>query len=260
MKKATISLWADRNFTQATKALVTPFTSHMSGSVALMPSSMDGKDPFVGLVQSALPEITSSFVTLPVSGPAARRAFFTPSVLSHWIDRPVRAPDASVGSITIPQDIAQADHRIIVTDVVEVARRGPFVLDLPARYLHPRQRMRLIASGEREALAAEVASAFPLDLFAVYLAQREGVILAVTSDIVSAELVALAMSELCTGSPRSFAGPWEDPVVQRATELEMGVLLPDRISLVSDGPDRSEYWAQRIVDHIRLRIGISNGR
>lgn len=228
----------------------------MAGSIALLPSSLDGKDPFLELVRTALPVDTSPFTALPVTGSAARRAFLTPTVLGNWIDRPVHVEGLQFTSVTLPNDLARAEHRIVVTDVVEVSRRGPFVLDLPARYIHPRQRMRLLASGQREAQAAEVAAGFSLDLMAVYLAQRSGVVLAVTTDPIAAELVALAMSELCIGSPRSFAGPWEDPVVQRATELELGVLLPNRIRLILDGPERGSHWAQRIDQHIHQRLGV----
>ncbi len=256
MRSATISLWADQNFTQATNSLLSVHASHMSGSIAILPSSMDAKDPFAGLVTAALPEQSEPFTAIPVTGAAARRAFVTPNVIGRWIDRPIHAAASPLQSITCPQDVAQADYRIVVTDVVEVARKGPFVLDLPARYIHPRQRMKLLASGQREQMAAEVALGYSLDLMAVYMSHREGVVLAVTSDPIAAELVALAMSELCTGAPRSFTGPWEDPVVQRATELEIGVLLPSRIRIITDGPNRADHWAQRVVEHVHMRIGV----
>lgn len=256
MRTATISLWADQNFAQATNALVSSHATHMSGSVAILPSSMDARDPFAVLVANALPEDTHPFTAVPVSGAAARRAFVTPNVIGRWLDRPMRSESPSISSVTWPQDVVQANHRIIVTDVVEVARHGPFVIDLPARYIHPRQRMKLLASGQREHLAAEVADAFSIDMMAVYMSHREGAVLAVTTDPIAAELVALAMSELCTGAPRSFTGPWEDPVVQRATELEMGVLLPNRIRIILDGPNRADHWAQRVVNHVHLRLGV----
>lgn len=260
MKNATISLWADTHFTNATESLLDSYVNHMSGTVAILPSSLDAKDPFVAMVTAALPQGAEPFTAVPVSGAAARRAFVTPNVIGNWIDRPVQLQDSSFNSVTWPQNLAQANHRMVVTDVVEIARKGPFVLDLAARYIHPRQRMRLLSSGQREAQAAEVASALSIELFAIYLAQREGVMLAVTTDIIAAELIAIAMSELCVGSPRSFSGPWEDPVVQRATELEMGVLLPDRMRIILNGPDRDSNWSQRIFDHVRLRLGVRSAR
>lgn len=218
---------------------------------------MDGKDPFAALVSGALPEVAKTEVVLPVSGSAARRAFLTPGSLGGWMNINLRIPGGTVDSVSLPTELMSADYRISVTDVVEVARKGPFILDLTARYIHPRQRVRLLGSSQRESQAAEIASAVDFDLFAIYMAQREGVVLAATTDIIAAELVALAMSELCVGAPRAFTGPWEDPVVQRATQLELGVLLPSRIKLTSNGPERSSHWTQRIIQHIRMRLGLS---
>lgn len=255
-RNATISLWADTDLDRATSSLIAAHVGHMQGEVAVLPSSLDAKDPFVQSVLAELPEVTQPFVLLPVSGAAARRAFLTPNVIGRWIDRPVRLDEAAHLTVTWPQDLAQANHRIIVTDVVEIARKGPFILDLAARYIHPRQRMRFLSSSQRESQAAEIASGLSIDLIVVYLAQREGVVMAVTTDMIAAELTAIAMSELCVGAPRSFTGPWEDSVVQRATELEMGAVLPDRMKLILDGPARSAAWSQRIYDHIRLRLAI----
>ena len=109
MKNATISLWADTDFTQATNSHLAPYVGHMSGSVALLPSSLDGKDPFLASVERALPEVAQPFTTLPVSGAAARRAFLTPSVLGRWIDRPVKIPGSDLNAVTWPQDLAQAE-------------------------------------------------------------------------------------------------------------------------------------------------------
>lgn len=256
LKNATITLWADADFYEPTRSLVSTHAGHMSGSVAILPSSLDPKDPFADMVSKSLPEVTSPFTAIPVSGAAARRAFITPTVLGSWLDMPIQLRDSAITTIAWPNDLAQANHRIAVTDVVEIARKGPFLLDLAARYMHPRQRMRLLSSGDRESQAAEVASGLPIDLFVIYLAQREGMVMAITTDIIAAELTAIAMSELCVGAPRSFAGPWEDPVVQRATELQMGVLLPDHLKIILNGPERSSHWSQRIYDHVRLRLGI----
>lgn len=256
MKNATITLWADADFNEPTRSLVSTHAGHMTGNIAVLPSSLDSKDPFAEMVSKALPEVSQPFTAIPVSGAAARRAFLTPTVLGSWIDLPINLRDSAINAIAWPNELAHANHRIAVTDVVEIARKGPFILDLAARYMHPRQRMRLLSSGDRESQAAEVASGLPFDLFVIYLAQREGMVLAVTTDIIAAELAAIAMSELCVGAPRSFAGPWEDPVVQRATELEMGVLLPDHLKIIMNGPERSSHWAQRIYDHVRLRLGI----
>src|SRR5699024_2432245 len=128
-------------------------------------------------------------------------------------------------------------------------RRGPFVLDVPARYVHPRQRLRLIADRERSGLLAEVASVVPIDLMLVALILPDGAFVAATTDRIAGELVALALSERCLGTSRSFTGPWEDPVVQRATEMQLGVLVPALIRLEPEGAHIREPWADALLEH-----------
>ena len=140
--------------------------------------------------------------------------------------------------------------------MVEVARHGPFVLDVPARFVHPRQRLRLVSDRERSGLTAEVASAVPISLIVVSLILPEGALVAATTDVIAAELVALALSERCLGSVRAYTGPWEDAVVQRATELGMGVLVPSAIRLLPDGQSSKEPWADALLEHVRRRLGI----
>ena len=78
-------------------------------------------------------------------------------------------------------------------------------------------------------------------------------LLAATCDPVAAELFALALSEGVLGSDLAFTGPWEDPVVQRATELELGVVVPHQIELVIHG-DPGDAWAT--LERIAGRIGV----
>lgn len=165
-------------------------------------------------------------------------------------------PGTRVSTASLPRNVMDASHRIIVTDVVEVARHGPFVLDLPARFVHPRQRLRLVTDSERSELMAEVASAVPITLAIVCLMLPEGAFVVATTDRIAAELVALALSERCLGTARSFTGPWEDSVVQRATELGLGVLIPPAIRLMPAGAATHEAWADALLEHVRRRLGI----
>lgn len=262
MKNASVYIWSNSGDSADALEPLRPLLAHMSGHVAILPSNMEHDDKWAELAAQKLPGDAVPHIKVPMTGAAARRAFLTPSVLGQWIDRPVRATDAAMSSVTLPQDIAQANHRIVVLSVDEWYRPGPFILDLPARFIHPRQRMRLLASAERGAMAAEIASAFAYDLCVIVHeeseekpASRKQLVIA-TTDPVAAELVALALSELATGVPRGFTGPWEDPVVQRATELELGVVLPQRIRLIVGGPSASDPWSTLMVEHVRMRLGI----
>jgi hypothetical protein len=54
---------------------------------------------------------------------------------------------------------------------------------------------------------------------------------AVTNDPIAADLLGLSLSRDPSAAEGELIGPWEDAIVQRATELELGVRLPSDISL-----------------------------
>jgi hypothetical protein len=53
----------------------------------------------------------------------------------------------------------------------------------------------------------------------------------VTGDPIAADLLGLSLSRDPNAGDEELIGPWEDAIVQRATELEVGVRLPSDISL-----------------------------
>lgn len=256
MRTASVYIQIERTFEAAASALLPTLLERFDGEVVILPSSLEADDPVAETVSRHLPEAATPQIVTPMSGAAARRAFFMPTVLGDWRDVPVTVAGARVDSTLLPKTMPAACHRIISVDVVEVARHGPFVLDVMARYVHPRQRLRLVTDRARPELAAEVASAALPSLSVIRLSLPEGTLLAVSNDIIAAELVALALSERCIGSARSFTGPWEDAVVQRATELELGVLIPAGIRLQPTGTSAREAWADALIEHIRIRLGI----
>lgn len=256
MQTATVHIRVERTLQQASEALIPALTEHLSGDVAIMPSTLEHRDLVAEAVSVVLPKSVSPDILTPLSGADARRALIMPARSTRWSEIRMTIPGTRVASALLPKSLMQAPHRIIATDVVEVARHGPFVLDLPARYVHPRQRLRLVTDRERSDLMAEVASVVPISLAVVCLMLPEGAFVVATNDRIAAELIALALSERCLGTTRSFQGPWEDAVVQRATELGLGVLVPSSIRLIPDGDAAREPWADALVEHIRRRLDI----
>ncbi len=53
-----------------------------------------------------------------------------------------------------------------------------------------------------------------------------------SADLIAAELAGLAVWTAAQPSGHDRLGPWEDPVVQRATELDLGVQLPSDLTLL----------------------------
>jgi hypothetical protein len=146
---------------------------------------------------------------------------------------------------------------IAVTDVAAVAGRGPFVLDLVARYAHPLSRIRQVVDRDRAGRAAEVNLTARPD-WSVLGVTGPPAIVAVTNDLVAGELVALSLAEGLAGHGGEFASPWEDRVVQRATELELGARIPDDITLEVVATDNDTVEIMReTVENLRRRIGIA---
>lgn len=256
MQTATVQIRVERTLQEAIDALIPSLTGHLAGDVAIMPSTLEHRDLIAEAISGALPVVAAPRVITPLAGADARRALVMPARSTRWTEVSSMNPGTRLPSALLPKSLVGAPHRLIVTDVVEVARHGPFVLDLPARYVHPRQRLRLVSDRERSGLLAEVALVVPISLAVICLMLPEGAFVAATSDRIAAELIALALSERCLGSARSFTGPWEDAVVQRATELEMGVLVPSAIRLFPDGGALREPWADALLEHTRRRLGI----
>lgn len=256
MRTATIQVRIERSLEEAAGHLLPAMIGHLGGSVAVLPSSLDGLDIVAERVVDALPREAQASVVTPVAGNEARKAFVLPTGLGNWRHVPVHVAGAALETAILPGGLVDARHRIIAVDVVEVARQGPFVLDVAARYAHPRQRVRFVTDRARSDLTAEVASVVPLSLVVVALVLPEGTLLAATTDPIAAELIALALSERCIGGIRAFTGPWEDPVVQRATELDLGVLLPAAIRLIVTGNVAREAWADALAEHVRRRLGL----
>lgn len=256
MQRATVQIRIERTLREATEALLATLSEHLEGSVAIMPATLERRDIVAEAVEAALLTTSTPEIVTPLSGGEARKAMVLPIAFGNWQDVLVQAAGTRVSSVTLPKSVMSPSHRIIATDVVEVARHGPFVLDVPTRFVHPRQRLRLVSDRERSELMAEVASAVPISLIIVSLILPEGAFVAATSDVIAAELVALALSERCLGSVRAYTGPWEDDVVQRATELGLGVLVPSAIRLLPDGASSKEPWANALLEHVRRRLGI----
>lgn len=255
MHTAVVHLQAERTMPAAVAALLPSLTETFRGDVAILPASLDASDIVAEAVRGLLPPAASSSIVTPLAGAAARRALLLPAVVGDWTSVPIAVAGAGADSVLLPGAVARGT-RVVAVDVVEVARHGPFVLDVIASYVHPRQRLRLVADRQRSSLVAEVASAALPALSVISLGVPGGALVAVTTDAIAAELVALALAERCIGPSRSFTGPWEDAVVQRATELQLGVLMPAGISLDLHGAATSEPWAVALVEHLGQRLGL----
>lgn len=135
--------------------------------------------------------------------------------------------------------------------------RAPLAIGLWQYYVHPRLAIPARLSGDRAPLLADLATPFRPSLL-VLIGNLQGYVVTVaTADLVAAELVGLALRFATTESelrPR----PWEDRVVQRATELDLGVRLPRQIDLAvvtAGGVQRGEA-VERVIRQLHETLGL----
>jgi len=171
----------------------------------------------------------------------------------RWAEVTIDAPDAPPYRVSLPARLAAAPTRWSVTDVDAVAGRGPFVLDLVARYLHPATRLRYLAARRREDLVADANLAAPLALCVISATIAETSLVAVTADPIAGELMALALADERLPDHASVTGPWEERIVQRATELELGIQVPSQLAFTGAGEVPAGITAA--LTRIASRIG-----
>lgn len=204
----------------------------------------------------------SSRIVKPLSRLEAMRSWNRIGPGERWQRQDVAARAERLTEVLIPRDLARAPLLIAIStfDQRDTATRPPLALSAWTAFLHPRDAIAVRLGGARLNLAAEAALAFAPDLYllAGKVGSRRAVI--ATSDPIAADLVGLALWQDHLGPRAEVSGPWEDELVQHATELRLGVLSPDQIRLVARwaGPaDLGTTTLSPLVERISLRLGLT---
>ncbi len=161
--------------------------------------------------------------------------------------------DARLVEVRLPTVVVEAPARIALA-AVHPDRHAPIALDVLTRFTHPRLRLLLRTAPDREALAAEVNLACRLDLLVITGQLGAVPVAVITRDLIAAELFGLAMREDPVLSSRELAGLWEDKLVQRATELDLGMAVPTQLRLHL--PRTLPAVAAVALNRILLRLGL----
>jgi hypothetical protein len=155
----------------------------------------------------------------------------------------------------LDRELVDAPNVMAVINLGRVGATGPFALDLLARYLSPIVRARLIVSLDKLDIIARLNQVRPIDWFLIVRSTTRGPIWIETRDPIAAELAALALSEKMLPADRARQSPWEDDLVQRATELELGARYPGDIRLEYEAND-ADPDVKEAIAALHLRIGI----
>ena len=176
-----------------------------------------------------------------------------------------RSDDATV---RVDARLAAPSWFILLSDLIDHPGDSPLVV--LSRFLHPRDRLRFRLVGDGPLPAVATFAIRPVVIIVIAPAPDGEVRVAVTSDLLAAELVAVALGTRGRDHEDAWdrpgpAQPWEDPAVQRLTAAGLGVDHPSRLTLVEviqAGADhvpgalsRPSGW----VTELGIRLGIDAG-
>lgn len=216
--------------------------------MAILPSSGSRDDIVAATVRSHLRStgLPSTLITGP-RGPLAH-------VRERWRTVAIDPPDASRYEVALPAGIIDATSILIVFDVNRMVGTSPTVLDLLSHFVRWGDRVRLRAT-RNTAWVPEINLARAIDCIIASLEVDDGVIAIATGDVIAGELMALAMAEELLPRDAHLTGVWEDPLVQRATELGRWARYPGDLKPTVTIEAGSETLGATI-DRIIARVGV----
>ncbi|MGE3797610.1 MAG: hypothetical protein AB7G88_07195 [Thermomicrobiales bacterium] len=160
--------------------------------------------------------------------------------------------------VRLPTALTTARTVIAIIDARGDPRRRPdYGIGVWARLASPRHRLGARITGAREGLTAEIALARPPDIvYTVDELWKGGpVALVQAHDLIASEVISLAIRDLRTDRAAEQGGPWEDPLVQRATEIGLGIPGPRDLHVsvnVAANVDRMDTL--RAIDQVERAV------
>ena len=149
-----------------------------------------------------------------------------------WTDVDIDADARRLRMVKLPAQLIDAQRLYAINDLRGTLDPRPTVaIGLWALFAHPIVRAGARFAGARDGLTAEIALAVHPDRYLLIERDRshELVFVIETTDAIAADLIVLALRQR-----RAHAwgpGPWEDPLVQAATEMNLGARTFDQIDI-----------------------------
>jgi hypothetical protein len=160
-------------------------------------------------------------------------------------------------TVWLPASIVNAGTLVAVNDLSQSKEERPVVaIGVWSRFAGWRERLGTFAAKPEQALAADVALAVRPSLILLAANWRGMTVVIATSDVIAAELVGLAVIRARGSAAADEIGPWQDELVQRATEFELGVRLPDRLALRLVKGSTASNDAAELLEDVAVRLGV----
>lgn len=179
-----------------------------------------------------------------------------------WSAVDVSSKASRLDRVWLPSALVESPAVVAVNQLRPAGHTAvPISIGMWATFAHPRQRTGARLSNDRDGLTAEVALAIKPALILISAEWNATPILLAANDVIAAEVAGLALLQRLRSTDDEPIGPWEHPLVQRATELELGALTPGQISAERLWlGDQSSSLKRRFDDFstdILARIGVN---
>jgi hypothetical protein len=243
----------------AVAGLISDWSSYASPVVVVDATVGSIADPrlgslIVGHLRSLFPQVDLVVPPSPVMSLLGRGA--------RRVSIDVSARSEQLSTVGLPRAIASAGTLIAANDLRGVdASRPTLALGIWTRFSGPRERIEARIAPREQGMDAEIALAVRPALVVLADAWQHLPVVVVTSDQIAAELIGLALRQAARDGDLERPGPWQDPLVQRATELDLGVRLPDRIAIRGawarglTEPAAAHFVS--LIDDIAVRLGVN---
>ena len=227
--------------------------SSRSPVVATLAGPKGWSDPFVERIAGWLE--TSAVVTPPskVSSLFPKRG--------EWIKVNLGKRSDRLESVVFPRTLFDSE---MVYAVVNLDRptgrteRQVVAIGIWSQFARTLERFGARASSEREGLSAEIALGMVARRYLIAARVRGMIFAASSPDPIAAELIGRALLRLRRSPDDVMVAPWEEPLVQRAAELGLGVRTPDDIEFLAawGGDSRQEAAFAETASELAALIGI----
>ncbi len=179
--------------------------------------------------------VLRAFSPVATHGPVIRPRSAAGGLLqrgNRWAEVDIDADAQRLRTVKMPAELAGAQRLYAINDLRAIGESRPVVaIGLWALFAHPVVRAGELFSGARDGLTAEIALAIHPDRYIVLDRDRTlGLAFVIeTTDPIAADLIVLALRQ---GRARHRGpGSWEDPLVQAATELDLGIRNYEEITI-----------------------------
>jgi hypothetical protein len=149
----------------------------------------------------------------------------------RWVVADVSGRGARIERIPVRRELVEAAALIGVASIGGPADAEPLAIGLWVRHLHPKFAIAARLGGDRAPIVADLALPFFPRLLVLAGQWGSQTVVVATSDLIAAELAGLVLRHGATADPEERIRPWEDPLIQRAAELGLGIEHPSSLDL-----------------------------